>query len=163
MSIPFANFETHLISTVKHYLDLKQTYSLYFKTPQISARFHKTVQMYFRNASFKFVKCNILLTDVITSEDQTDKIKYHHEGKTCHKGINEMKASLSRNWYWPNMLEDITNYVNNCKTCQVAKYERNPPVIKFNLTPTSNKPFDHVHLDVFKILNNSFLTIILFL
>jgi hypothetical protein len=116
--------------------------------------------MYFRNTSLKFVKSNIMLQDIINLEDQKNKLKYHHEGKTCHKGINEMTNSLKRHYYWPNMIKDITTYVNNCKICQTAKYEGNPPVIKFNLTPTSSKPFDHIHTDTFKIFNHSFLTIL---
>ena len=58
------------------------------------------------------------------------------------------------------MIVDIENYVNNCDTCLKNKYDRNPPVIKFNLTPTSSKPFEHIHIDTFKIWNENYLTII---
>jgi hypothetical protein len=156
-SIPLNNFETNMI---KQYLNPKQSYTLFFKTPEIAPRFTKIVQMYFKNTSFKFVKSNVLLTDVIDLDEQKDTLKYYHEGKTCHKGINEMKSAITRNWYWPNMINDITHYVNNCETCQIAKYDRNPPVIKFNLTPTASKPFEQIHIDTFKILNHSFLTIL---
>jgi hypothetical protein len=159
-SIPLNNFETNVISMIKQYLNPKQSYTLFFKTPEIAPRFTKIVQMYFKNTSFKFVKSNVLLTDVIDLDEQKDTLKYYHEGKTCHKGINEMKSAITRNWYWPNMINDITHYVNNCETCQIAKYDRNPPVIKFNLTPTASKPFEQIHIDTFKILNHSFLTIL---
>jgi hypothetical protein len=159
-SIPLTNFETNTVNILKTNLDPKQTHCLFFKSPEIEPRFIKTVQMYFKNTAFKFIKSNIILQDLVNLEDQKEKLKYHHESKTCHKGINEMTNSLQRNYYWPNMIKDITAYVNNCEICQTAKYERNPPVIKFNLTPTSSKPFEHIHMDTFKILNHSFLTIL---
>jgi hypothetical protein len=159
-SIPLTNFETNTVNILKTNLDPKQTHCLFFKNPEIEPRFIKTVQMYFKNTAFKFIKSNIILQDLVNLEDQKEKLKYHHESKTCHKGINEMTNSLQRNYYWPNMIKDITAYVNNCEICQTAKYERNPPVIKFNLTPTSSKPFEHIHMDTFKILNHSFLTIL---
>lgn len=59
-----------------------------------------------------------------------------------------------------DMIKDITNFVNNCKTCQTAKYERHPPVLKFNLTSTASKPFVHIHADTLKILNYTFFTIL---
>ena len=71
-----------------------------------------------------------------------------------------MKSSLKRFYYWPDMVKDIRNYVNACDICQRAKYERDPPELKFHLTPTSNKPFEHVHMDTFQIGKQSFVTIL---
>lgn len=118
------------------------------------------MQIYFKNSSFQLLQSSQLLEDVIDIETQKQKLEYYHVGKTCHKGINEIKASLSRNCYWSDMIKDITNFVNNCKTCQTAKYDRHPPVLKFNLTPTASKPFEHIHAATFKILNHTFFTIL---
>lgn len=49
---------------------------------------------------------------------------------------------------------------NNCEVYQQNKYDRNPLIIKFNLTPTAYKFFDYVHIDVFRISNNPFVSII---
>jgi hypothetical protein len=133
---------------------------LYFKTLELADIFNNVIQSCFKNSSFKFIKSTILVQDIVNSDQQTEKLIYHHQGKTCHKGINEMKTSIERNFYWPDLIKDITNFVNNCVTCQVSKYERNPPVLKFNLTPTASKPLEHIHIDTFKISNNSFLTIL---
>lgn len=160
ISFPENNIKTHILNFIKTYFQPKQMYVLYFKTRNIEPLFITILQTYFQNSALKLVKTNTILQDLTNTEDQKEKIKYHHEGKTCHKGISEMKNSLSRNYYWPNMIKDITDYVNTCEICQTSKYERNPPIIKFNLTPTSSKPFEHIHMDVFKILNHSFLTII---
>lgn len=113
-----------------------------------------------KNASFKFVHCTNVLTDVLTLDEHKQKLEYYHVYKKGHRGINELKKSLSETYYLPKMSEDIVNYVNNCEICQKNKCNRNPPIIKFNLTPTASKPFDHRHIDVFKISNHSYLTII---
>jgi hypothetical protein len=160
ISLPTNNIESHIINVIKEYVDSKQNYTLYFKTLELADIFNNVIQSYFKNSSFKFIKSTILLQDIVNSDQQTEKLIYHHQGKTCHKGINEMKTSIERNFYWPDLIKDITNFVNNCVTCQVSKYERNPPVLKFNLTPTASKPLEHIHIDTFKISNNSFLTIL---
>lgn len=49
--------------------------------------------MYFKNNSFRFVKTNLLLTDITNPEEQKEKLLYHHQGKTCHKEINEMNVT----------------------------------------------------------------------
>lgn len=157
---PEINQKTHVLNFVKTYFEPKQMYVLFFKEKILEFLFTNILQTYFQNSALKLIKTNIILQDLINIEDQREKIKYHHENKSCHKGISETKNSLNRNYYWPNMMIDVTNYVNACKICQISKYDRSPPIIKFNLTPTSSKPFEHIHIDVFKILNNSFFTII---
>lgn len=103
-----------------------------------------------------------MVSDIDNSDEQKLKLKlkYFHEGKTCHKGINEMHKSLTKNYYWPSMINDITCYVNSCEICQTAKYERNPPILQFNITPTASESFEHIHIDTFFILNQKFLTTI---
>lgn len=55
------------------------------------------------------------------------------------------------------MIKDIRNYANKCHTCKVAKYDRNPPVLKFDSTPTASKPLEHIHFDTFQICNQTVL------
>lgn len=43
--------------------------------------------------------------------------------------------------------------MNNYVICQQVKYERHPPLIKLELTPTLRKPFETVHVDTFKFDN----------
>lgn len=121
VSLPENNLTTHILNFIKTNFDSKQIYALHFKTKNLDNIFIKTIQKYFK---LKLIKTNLFLQDLIDLEEQKYKIKYHHEGKTCHKGIVEIKNSLSRHYYWPNIIKDITNYVNTCKTCQVAKYKK---------------------------------------
>lgn len=160
VTIAERNMQTHIIKILKEFIDPKQTYALYFRNPEIAKIFVVTVQNLFQNSSFKLIQCTKFLEDVETLNDQREKLELYHTTKTGHRGINEMKLAVTQKFYWPKMAEDITNYVNNCETCLKNKYDRSPPIIKFNLTPTSSKPLDTVHIDTFKISNNTFLTII---
>lgn len=87
-------------------------------------------------------------------------MKLYHTTKTCHRGISELKLSLNQRYYWPKLLEDIENYVNNCEICQRNKYDRSPPIVKFNLTPTAAKPFEHIHVDTFRMNFEAYVTIL---
>lgn len=152
--------EDSIVRFVTEYISPKRTYAIFFGKTLAPEIFARTIQNVFKNASLKFIHCTKILTDVQTIEEQTEKITYHHIYKSGHRGINEVKSSLSLRYYWPQMSVDIENYINNCEVCLKNKYDRNPPIIKFNLTPTSSKPFEHIHVDVFRISNQAFLTII---
>jgi RNase H-like domain found in reverse transcriptase/Reverse transcriptase (RNA-dependent DNA polymerase)/Integrase zinc binding domain len=157
---PQRNLEQGIVKFIKEFTDPQRTYALFFRDPLKPETFVTLVQNIFKNSSFKFVHCPKIVDDVLTCEEQQGKIEYYHIYKQGHRGINEVKASLSSRYYWPNMGKDIENYINNCEICQKNRYDRSPPVVKFNLTPTASKPFDHIHIDVFRISNHPYLTII---
>lgn len=154
------NAQQNIVKLLKEFIDPKQTFAIFFRKPEIGRFFITTVQNLFKNSSYKLVQCTKFLEDIQSLEEQQEKLNLYHTTKTCHRGINEMKQALPCKYYWPKMASDIEKYVNNCEICQKNKYDRNPPVVKFNLTPTSSKPLEHIHIDTFKISNESFLTII---
>lgn len=55
----------------------------------------------------------------------TEIIKGYHEDMTNHRAINETKSQLRKRFYRPSIKNDIENFINACKTCQINKYERN--------------------------------------
>lgn len=114
----------------------------------------------FREPGFKLVLCRQILEDIKTKNEQENIIKLCHEGRTTHRGIQETEAQIKQRYYWPNMRNGITSYINNCDLCQRMKYDRHPPKQKLNFTPTPRKPFEVVHADTFTIKKQKFLTII---
>ncbi|KAI0993536.1 hypothetical protein K3495_g14648, partial [Podosphaera aphanis] len=42
----------------------------------------------------------------------------HDHPSGGHHGRNKVFAELSRDYWWPNMLKQITQYTNNCHTCK---------------------------------------------
>ncbi|KAF2890606.1 hypothetical protein ILUMI_15567, partial [Ignelater luminosus] len=99
------------------------------------------------------------LEDVVNEDEQFQLIKLYHVGKTNHKCIQEMLKSISRRYYFPKMYDQINRYVNQCEICQKATYERSPITIVPELTETSSKPFEIVHLDLF-FIDNEIITLV---
>lgn len=89
---------------------------------------------------------------------QQEIIRHYHDGKTNHRGINECYLSLSRKYYWPKLKDQIVKYINECTICGQAKYDRNPIRPQFNIVPPATKPFEIVHMDLFTIQNEKYVT-----
>lgn len=160
LSISNNKFETELIKYLKTKINPQQSYALYFDDENTMINTTNTIQKHFKVNSLKLVHCTKFLLDVIDPNEQNLKIQYVHETKTCHRGINETTQLLTKNYYWPNLTNMVKDYINRCEICQTGKYDRNPPKIKFQSTPSYSKPFETLHLDTFRINNRHFLTII---
>ena len=76
-------------------------------------------------------------------DEQVMLTKFQHEGKCNHRGILETLNHLQRNYYWPNMKKDVTNYINSCVARQTAKYARSKPYVPLVQTETPTKPFQN--------------------
>lgn len=155
------NYVQEIIKFFKDYVDPKKLYAIYTKDAKenLYLEVSTILPSVFRHNAYKLVISKSYLYDVCDETRQKDIIKYHHN-KTCHRGINEALLGIKQQYYWPKMKEDLTEFINNCDTCQQTKYDRNPPKIKFNLSPTPTEPLELIHLDTFQIHNVKFLTLI---
>lgn len=54
------------------------------------------------------------------------------------------------------MKQNIAEFINECETCRVSKYDRTPIKPKFNVTPTPKKPFKILHIDSITIEQKRF-------
>src|SRR5205809_5630145 len=62
--------------------------------------------------------------------DERERILYnfHEDPLAGHFGFQETYRSISLKYYWPNMGNDIKEYVNSCDICQRRKkHQRNEP------------------------------------
>ena len=75
-----------------------------------------------------------------------------------HSGVVKTKQ-LARNYFWwPDMNQDIENYVKQCGTCQkCAKNVKQHPLMSWQ---KSSFPFERIHLDHFFFDNKKFLIIV---
>lgn len=144
---------------LKEYIVPNVNYSCTFSTDKMYEQFSNVVQLHF-NDSFKFKKCNKTLTDIEDPDQQTNIVQNYHEGKTNHRGMTETHLKLCERYYWPNQLKTIQNFINQCETCKIVKYDRKPLKIKYNITPTPIKPFEIIHIDVLTYNTSKFLTIV---
>lgn len=104
------------------------------------------------NQTFAQIKTSISLhvNQIIELTDPleiNELLKMHHHLRLGgHAGIDRMLATMKKNYTWPNMTQDIKNYVANCNICERAKvtrYTRTPMMI----TSTAETPFEHMYID----------------
>lgn len=153
------NFEQDIINFIRDYIVPKVKYFLYFEDP-IYEKFSSLFQKYFKNSQIQLIKCTQKLIDVIDENEINEIIQNYHEGKTNHRGIDETENQIKKQYYWPKQRKSIQIYINNCEICQITKYDRNPLKLKYNVTPTTNKPFQTLHIDSITLEKQKFLTII---
>lgn len=58
------------------------------------------------------------------------------------------------------MKEQVTKFINECTICGQAKYDRKPIRQQFNIVPPAIKPFEIVHMDLFTVQSEKYVTII---
>lgn len=160
ISIGLDKFESNVVDFFKNYIPPKTKHAMYFDNNDKYQEVCEILRQSFLNSSFDLVKCNTLLEDVTSTDEQKETIKKYHESKTNHRGTLETETRIRLTYYWPKLREDIQDYINQCDTCQINKYDRNPIKPKFMITPTPTKPFEIVHLDLFQVEKQKFLTII---
>lgn len=84
----------------------------------------------------------------INDKEKLLKIIENEHIKNNHRGINEIFISIREKYYYPKMQKFIQNYINNCKICNLAKYDRQPIKYNFNITETPDKINDIIHIDI---------------
>ena len=103
----------------------------------------------------------IALTPSVTYLTDKDLIsnllqKYHddpmHGG---HAGVKRLYKKLKQRYHWPKMLNDVLNYVKNCKACQLNKTKSGTKE-KLSITPTPQSAFDIVLVDTIGPLPKSY-------
>lgn len=132
-------------------------YGIYFIEKELESKFLNVTQSLFDN-KIKFIKSNILAKDIEKSEEQNEVIESYHSKN--HNGINETYNHLRLKYYWPDLKTKINKIINECETCLINKYERNPYKIPFSGPLLAKRPFDVLHMDTFSFEGHKFLTII---
>jgi len=89
---------------------------------------------------------------VVTGKLESKRIflQAHHDAPVYgHPGINKMYQLTSRRYWWPNMRQDVMDYVRGCAECQRHKINMRPT--KASLSPIfpihEAMPFETVALD----------------
>lgn len=147
-------FKDFVNPKIKHCIYIDDTFTDGLK------RISVTLPQVFKNNAYTLCTSTKFVKDIEVIEDQRTYLKFFHETKTGHRGIKQTIEQLSRKYYWPNLTDDVTNYVNTCDICLKNKYERRPYELRFELTPTPSKPFESIHIDTFHVDKIRCLTII---
>jgi hypothetical protein len=73
---------------------------------------------------------------------------YHDTPSAGHPGIGNTYQLIKRDLWWPNMKQDVEQYVKGCAPCQANKINTHPlkPTL-FPITPVEGLPFQTVAMD----------------
>jgi hypothetical protein len=62
--------------------------------------------------------------------------------------MNKAFQAIKSKYIWPNMRQDIEEYVKQCKSCQVNKTLKPKRKAPMEIMSTANHPFDKCYLDI---------------
>lgn len=157
ITIPTTNTDEHLSEICRNRINPSTTTCLYVPDENTKTTCLRIFKQNLNN-SVKLLLSSQYLKDIEDPNEQKEIISsYHNE---THNGINETLNHLKQKYYFPNMRDAITSYINKCDLCLKSKYDRNPykPQLKGPMIPS--KPFDTLHVDTFTYKASKFLTII---
>lgn len=155
-----STLEEEVVNAIKEYVNPKIKTGILIHPPLEIYSIIPILQNHFKNSAMQLVVTKTELENVKNYLNQQEIIRKYHEGKTNHRGITECYLALSKRYYWPKMKESVIEYINECSLCGQAKYDRRPVRQEFQIVPPPTKPFEIVHIDLFTVQNEKYLTLV---
>ena len=122
----------------------------------ITGKIQQAYRSLFSATNVKIRYAPLRLEDLTDEEGQLALIRETHE--RAHRGIEENMKQLLLSYYFPKMKESVRQYINVCDICNKSKYDRHPLVNKLQDTPIPRYPYEIIHVDIFKIEGQLFLS-----
>lgn len=145
-----------LINALKSLLDVVNTMRLdsiaLSKTSEIDdiswKQIFKLLLNIFADNPCKITICNSLIrTPGI--EDRKEIIREYHEATIGgHKGVTKTYKRVRERYYWPNMKNQIEEFVTRCEACQLKKLTRVKTKQPMKITDTPDESFDKIAMDI---------------
>jgi hypothetical protein len=73
--------------------------------------------------------------------------EYHDSPLAGHRNDKVTTSELSKKYYWPNMKDDVHNYVASCSKCQMNKHSTMKQAGLLKPLPIPQGPFRGVTMD----------------
>ena len=140
-------FTDEMLTTIlKEFFDPSKINGL-FTSEEILGKLQEVYKQHFSRAGLLKIRfTQKFLTDVTDTDEQNQIIKETHE--RAHRGIQENKEQILREFYFPKLTQKIRQLVNVCDVCNVSKYDRRPLIIPIQETPIPRYPFEIIHIDI---------------
>ncbi|GJP37508.1 hypothetical protein CLOM_g9924 [Closterium sp. NIES-68] len=75
-------------------------------------------------------------------------IQESHDNPTSgHFGVDKTTKTLHRNYYWPNMADDVRKYVSSCTACQIMKSSHQRAAGLLQPLDPPERPWQHITMD----------------
>jgi deoxyuridine 5'-triphosphate nucleotidohydrolase len=79
---------------------------------------------------------------------RTHVVQEHHDNIISgHLGFDKTYENVKRNFYWPNMTQDIREYVRTCDTCQRIKSSNQHPTGLLQPLPIPKRNWESISMD----------------
>ncbi|UYV77306.1 hypothetical protein LAZ67_15000449, partial [Cordylochernes scorpioides] len=108
----------------------------------------------------KYTKFNGLLTikkkgliKSVVPPSLREKVLIRAHQNYGHIGVSKMLNLISPIYYWPYLIQDISNYVKHCEVCQLNKISHQKKFGLLESLPPAKDPFDLVSIDTVGGLN----------
>lgn len=148
--------ETILTTLLKEFFDPSKLNGLY-TSEEILGKLQEVYKKFFSRAGILKIRfTQKILTDVSDEEEQRKLIQETHQ--RAHRGIKENKEQIMREHYFPGITRMVRAHVRVCDVCNSSKYDRRPLIIPLQETPIPRYPFQIVHVDIFQIEGQYFLS-----
>lgn len=148
--------ETDVLELLKGYLNPRGVSCLKIPVSLVQL-VQETYRKHFSNNRFKVLVSEKLLEDVRLEQDQDDIIKNTHE--YAHRGAKENKQQILQKYFFPELDRKLKILISTCSICKKSKYNRHPPKL-IQKSTFGEAPFDRVHIDVFFMKGQKWLTIV---
>ena len=91
---------------------------------------------------------NSIITMTILPVQLVKKCLYLHHDCVGHPGRNRTSATITHHFNWPNITNDVLQYVKYCRYCNIRKSSHLNTRIPLQSYDTSMIPFDQCHIDL---------------
>lgn len=99
-----------------------------------------------------------IVEDVMAADRVFEIIENEH--KRAHRNPCENRLQILEEYYFPAMARQIRDYVRQCDTCKLNKYDRHPAKPFLQPTPIPGYPCEILHIDLFEIEKQKYLSAI---
>lgn len=122
--------------------------NLHFTNAPNYFKFKQVIQ---RKFSVTKIKITIFLNKIIeiTNTDDIQEILqlYHKTLLGGHTGLERMKNTIRKFYYWPSMTHDIKTFIKNCSICETTKIQKHTKM-PIEISSTASRPFQKIFLDL---------------
>ena len=149
--------EEEIVKILKQTLNPKGVSCL--KVPiSIAQLMQETYKKHFSlNKIYKVFISETLLEDVRLEHLQDDIVRrIHNYG---HRGIKENRNQILLTSFFPQLDRKVKIFINSCDICKKGKYDRKPSKL-IRKSTFGEKPFERVHIDIFFLKGQKWLTIV---
>jgi hypothetical protein len=101
-----------------------------------------------RISSVVFENKQQLETEISPERKKQILYEYHDAPLGGHRGMNKTYKAIKEKHSWPNMKQEIEDYVRQCKSCQVNNVLCPQGKAPMEITTTANQPFEKCCLDI---------------